>query len=65
MGMGYIERLAPPHFFPAEFVVQHRKVTIDTILRNREVMRIETERKHSCLHWSPLQLEKHRNLKGK
>ena len=65
MGMGYIEGLATPHSFPAEFIVQHGKVTIDTILRNREVMRIATERKHSCLHWSPLQLEKHRNLGGK
>lgn len=65
MGMGYIERLAPPHSFPAEFIVQHGQVTIDTILSNREVMRIETERKHSCLHRSPLQPEKHRNHGGK
>lgn len=46
MGMVYIERLAPPHSFPAEFIVQHGKVTTDTILSNREVMRMETERKH-------------------
>lgn len=46
MGMVYIERLAPPHSFPVEFIVQHGKVTTDTILSNREVMRMETERKH-------------------
>lgn len=45
MGMVYIERLAPPHSFPAEFLVQHEKVTADTILSSREVMRME--RKHS------------------
>lgn len=56
MGMVYIERLAPPHSFPAEFLVQHEKVTADTILSSREVMRMETERK---------QLENLRNLGGK
>lgn len=36
------------HSFPEEFIVQHEKVIIDTILSNREMMRMETERKH-CL----------------